>query len=203
MRPLILCIVALPAAADPLPEIPFQTLVLDPSHASITATVDHLGFSRYTLSFDSFDARLDFGTDRPEDTRLEARIDVTSLDLPAPPDGFVDTMLGADWFAAATHPQITFVSDSITIMGDDSARVAGTMTMLGQSAPVALDVTFNGGYADAPWEPYARIGFSATGALDRSAFGMTNGIPAPGSPLGVGDTVTFAIEAEFIGAPAN
>ena len=205
MRARTLCLIALPVAAgaDPLPTIPFQSLTLDPAHASITATVNHLGFSNYTVSFDRFDAQLDFGTDRPGDTQLWAGIDVASLDLPAPPDGFLDTMLGADWFDAARFQQITFTSDTVTQTGDATARVSGTLTMRGQSAPVAFDVTFNGGYADAPWEPYARIGFSATGTLDRAVFGMTNGIPAPGTTLGVGGAVSFAIEAEFVGTPPD
>lgn len=201
MRRLVFCLAALPAAADPLTDIPFQTLTLDPAHASITAKVDHLGFSNYTFGFDTLQATLRFGTDRPQDAVLTATIPVASLDLPTPPPGFLDQMLGPDWFNAAAYPGITFTSTAITLTGDRSARVTGTLTLLGTSAPVAFDATFNAGYANAPWEPFARIGFSAKGTLNRSDFGMSTGIPAPGSTIGVGDAVTFAIEAEFVGQP--
>jgi polyisoprenoid-binding protein YceI len=67
--------------------------------------------------------------------------------------------------------------------------------------PVALDATYNGGYAGHPMDPHARIGFSARGALRRSEFGIAAGIPAPGSLMGVGDEIEVIIEAEFSGPP--
>ena len=47
----------------------------------------------------------------------------------------------------------------------------------------------------------ARIGFSATGSLKRSDFGISFGVPQPGSNMGVGDRVDFQIETEFTGPP--
>ena len=43
----------------------------------------------------------------------------------------------------------------------------------------------------------ARIGFSATGSLMRSAYGIGFGIPAPGTDFGVSDAVRIIIETEF------
>jgi polyisoprenoid-binding protein YceI len=48
-------------------------------------------------------------------------------------------------------------------------------------------------------DPNARVGFSASGVLKRSEFGIAYGIPAPGSNMGVSDEVEFTIEAEFTG----
>ena len=63
---------------------------------------------------------------------------------------------------------------------------------------VVMEATFNGGWAHNPMDPMgARIGFSARGALKRSDFGVSFGIPPAGSNLGVSDDVEFAIEAEF------
>ena len=50
-------------------------------------------------------------------------------------------------------------------------------------------------------DPQARIGFSAHGSLLRSDYGMTFGIPEPGSRMGVSDEVDVIIEAEFSGPP--
>jgi hypothetical protein len=67
----------------------------------------------------------------------------------------------------------------------------------GMTRPVALDVTFNDGYAGHPLDPFgARIRFSAQGSLRRSEFGISDGIPLPGSSFGVGDDVEILIEAE-------
>jgi polyisoprenoid-binding protein YceI len=43
----------------------------------------------------------------------------------------------------------------------------------------------------------ARIGLSAEGAFRRSDFAIGNGVPAPGSNLGVGDQVAVTLETEW------
>ena len=82
--------------------------------------------------------------------------------------------------------------------GPASAAVTGDLTLHGVTRPVALTIDFNGGYAGNAMDPAgSRIGFSARGALQRSDFGVDFSIPEPGSSMGVGDRVTFGIEAEF------
>ncbi len=178
---------------------PAQQFRLDPAHASLIFTVNHLGLTDYTAGFDSFDATLTLDPGNPAAAKLTATIDPASLDLPSPPEGVLDTMLAAPWFDIATYPAITFTSDSVTLTDEDSATVTGSMTMLGVSAPVAFQVDLNGAIPADTFEPHARIGFSATGQINRSAFGMTFGVPEPGSTAGVGDLVRFRIEAEFTG----
>jgi len=50
-------------------------------------------------------------------------------------------------------------------------------------------------------DPQARVGFSAHGSFKRSDFGVSYGVPAPGTTAGVGDAIDFSIEAEFKGPP--
>jgi polyisoprenoid-binding protein YceI len=78
-------------------------------------------------------------------------------------------------------------------------KVNGDLEILGVKKPIVLSVAFNGGYLGQAMDPHARIGFSAVGAFNRSDFGMSYGIPAAGSNMGVGDMVNVAIEAEFKG----
>jgi polyisoprenoid-binding protein YceI len=96
---------------------------------------------------------------------------------------------------------ISFHSTAITLTGPKTARITGELTLHGVTKPVTLEAVFNGGYPGHPMDPHARIGFSAKGYLNRSAFGVAYGIPAPGSTLGVGDQVDMSIEAEFTGPP--
>jgi len=65
----------------------------------------------------------------------------------------------------------------------------GDFTLHGATRPLTLDISFNGGYAGHPMDPNARIGFSDRGKLKRSDFGVSFGIPEPGSQMGVGDDV--------------
>jgi len=67
--------------------------------------------------------------------------------------------------------------------------------------PLALEARYNGGYASHPYEPHARVGFSAQGKFKRSDFGVSYGIPAPGSIMGVSDEVQVTLESEFTGPP--
>ena len=85
--------------------------------------------------------------------------------------------------------------------GERTFRIEGDLTLRGVTRPVTLEARYNGGYAGHPMDPQARIGFSATGQLRRSEFGISYGIPAPGTTMGVGDAVELRIECEFSGPP--
>ncbi len=175
---------------------------LDKSHASLVFKVDHIGYSTYTGAFDDFDATLTFDPLQPENMSVTATIDVGSLDIPAPPEGFLDELKSAAWLNAVEFPEMTFRSVSISMTAPNAARVAGELEFRGVTAPVELDAVFNGGYAGfPPYNPNARIGFSAKGSLKRSAFGVLIGIPTAEAPVGVGDEVAFEIEAEFTSPP--
>ena len=187
-----------PAAPD-VSKLPAGAYKLDPSHASLTFKVNHLGFSFYTAQFEAFTADLQLDPANPAAASVTAEIDLAPLDLPTPPEGFKEELLGDAWLGAAQTPKMTFVSTGITMTGPATADVTGDLTLKGMTKPVTLHATFNGGYEGHPQDPHARIGFSAHGVLKRSDFGITLGIPAPGTTMGVFDDVAIAIEAEFTG----
>lgn len=189
------------AAADPAP-VPAGAYVLDKTHATVVFSVSHLGFSFYTGSFSRFDATLEFDPADAALANLTATIDVTSLQIPAPPEGFLVTLLGPEWFDAGAHPTMTFRSTGVSSTGSNTAKVDGMLTLKGVSAPAVFDVTFNGGYPGMPgFDPQARVGFSARGVLNRSDFNLAKGVPPKGTTMGVGDAVEFVIETEFTGPP--
>lgn len=187
------------AAQESVADLPAQTFTLDPSHSALVFSVDHLGFSQFTATFDRFAGTLALDPANPAEARLDVTIDVASLDLPSPPDGFLTELMGPNFFDAGAFPQMTYTSETVTLTGPTTATVAGTLTLLGVAQPVTLDVEFNGNSLPGQFEPWARVGFSATGSLSRSAFGMAYGVPPEGSTLGVGDQVAFRIESEWTG----
>jgi polyisoprenoid-binding protein YceI len=190
---------AVPAASTA--PIPAGAYKLDKAHASLLFRVDHLGFSNYTGRFSKFDAQLQYDPAKPESSSVTVTVDPASLQVENPPEGFVATLIGEHWLDAAKFPQMTFKSKQVTRAGKDELRIDGEMTMHGVSQPVTLMAKFNGGYAGHPFDPNARIGFSAKGSLERSAFGIAYGIPAPGTTMGVSDAVEVIVEAEFTGPP--
>lgn len=172
---------------------------IDKTHTSVVFRVDHIGFSNYTAHFAGVDGSLNLDTKDPAKSSLAATIETRSLSLIAPPAGFVDTLLSDKWLNAAAFPTITFRSTKVELTGSNSAKITGGLTLRGVTRPVTLDATFNGGYAGHPYDPAARVGFSARGVLKRSEFGVSEGLPPPGSTMGVGDDVTIEIETEFNG----
>ncbi|MGC1487119.1 MAG: YceI family protein [Albidovulum sp.] len=186
-----------PISSDP----PAGTYRLDTAHARLMFSVSHLGFSEYTAFFRDFSAVLVFDPAAPEEMLLEAKVDPASVET-LYPDAALDfnaVIAGESFLDAANFPELSFKSTVITLTGTNKAAVKGDLTLHGVTKPVTLRVRYNGGYAGHPLDPGgARIGFSAEGLLSRSDFGISFGIPAAGTTLGVGDLVTIRIEAEFV-----
>jgi polyisoprenoid-binding protein YceI len=182
-------------------DLPAGSYTLDKAHSTLIFRVSHIGFSYYTAEFKSFDAKLELDPANPATAKLSASVDPRSLDLPAPPKGFLDTLLGAKWLDAASFPAITFRSTKVELTAPNKARIVGELSLHGIKQPATLEATFNGGYRGHPLDPQARIGFSAKGTLKRSAFGIAEGLPPPGTTMGVSDSVAFVIETEFNGPP--
>lgn len=190
----------LPGQAQTVPQVPEQVFTNDPSHTSVDFAVSHLGFSTYRGSFDDVAITLTLDTAKPESASLRATVDTGSLRVPNPPEGFLDTLLGPDWFHHGKFPEATFVSGKVVKTGPTTADIEGTLTLHGVSAPLTLSARFNGGYDRHPLEPRPRLGFSATATFKRSDFGMAFFVPPPGDTFGIGDEITLSIEAEMLGA---
>ena len=193
---------AAPPAMPALAAAPAGQYQVDKAHASLLLRVSHLGFSTYTTRFSRFDAELSFDPAKPTAARVVTTIDAKSLALDDAPPQCNDIVQGPQFLDSAKFPKIVFRSQSVRMTGEKSMEISGTLDLHGVTRPIVLTGTFNGGYAGMPnMDPHARIGFSAHGSFKRSDFGIVYGVPAPGTTMGVGDLIDFAIEAEFTGPP--
>ena len=179
-------------------ELPAGTYREDSSHTTVVFRVDHLGFSNYTGSFGEVSILAVLDPSDPAAATLDVTIPVRSLLLPSPPDGFLDTLLGPQWFDAGAQPEIRFVSTGIEMTSETTADIHGDLTIHGITQPVTLAARYNGGWVGHIYDPNARIGFSATTEISRTAFGMGFGTPSEAMP-GVSDTVHITIETELVG----
>jgi polyisoprenoid-binding protein YceI len=197
VRPIFLFLLALGgcgyllprAASVPPAELPQGDYRLDPQHATILFKVDHLGFSRLVGRFDRSDATLDFDPSAPEEAKLVVAIDPASIDLNLP--AFEEELRGATWLDVEQYPEARFESRMIEVSGANTGKVTGDLTLHGVTAPVTLDVTFNGGGDDLLTGVY-RLGFAAQASVLRSTFGLGAYAPA------IGDEVLLEIHAEFL-----
>ena len=184
--------------AAPAPaKAPAGAYVLDKPHASLLWKGLHQGLSFYSARFNTFDIQLDFNPDDVTKSKITATIDPKSIETDddakrASGQSKFDSELadGATFFNSAKFPQITFASTAITKSGDNTGKMTGDLTFLGVTKPVTLDVTMNGGRADARTQKF-KVGFTATGSLKRSDFGMS-----PGGSLA--DEIRLEINAELI-----
>ncbi|MDG2521084.1 YceI family protein [Caulobacter segnis] len=174
------------AASNNPAEMPAGTYALDKTHASITAQIDHFGFSGYTFRFEKFDASYTYDPAKPEASVIKVTVDVNSLST-----GYdkADAAFPAEFLAADKHPTATFVSKSITRSGGNKGVVAGDLTLAGVTKPVSLDVTFNNAGKD--MFGAIRSGFAASTVIKRGEFGSTKYAPA------LGDEVKLMIDVEF------
>ena len=161
---------------------------LDPLHAALLIKMEHLGLSTYVGRFNSFEATLDFDEAAPEKARLEAVIEIASLDVNNP--SFAETLTGSGWLDAGTYPQARFVSREVRITGQSTGEAIGDLTIKGVTQPATLNIVFNGGARNALTTRYT-IGFSGTMTVDRMDFGVDR---AAGF---VGDDVQVEFYGEF------
>ena len=102
-----------------------------------------------------------------------------------------------DFFDAANHPEITFKSTSIEQVEADKLRIHGELEIRGVTRPVELDAEIEGAGDD----PYGntRLGITATGAVDRTDWGITwNAPPLANGALVVGERVAITLHVEAI-----
>ena len=197
-----LSLAAQTAAPSATASPPAGTYKLDKSHASLVLRVSHMGFSTYTTRFSRFDAVLTLDPRNLPASTVVTTIDAASFEMDGAPQMCLDIMNGPQMLDTATFPHIVFKSESVRMTGAHSMEIAGTLTLHGVTRPLVLTASYNGGYPGMPnMDPQARVGFSAHGSFKRSDFGITYGVPAPGTTVGVGDLVDFSIEAEFTGPP--
>lgn len=200
---LLTAALSLPATAQDMADLgtpPAGIYKTDPAHTRLWFTVDHLGFSTYMALFTKVEATLQFDPDDPGAMQVTATVDLTSLEThnPSPDYDFNAVVSGPDLLNAPAHPLVTFTSTKVELTGEKTATVTGDLTLNGATRPVTLRATYNGGWGHMPLDPGgARAGFSIEGTLLRSEFGISNGLPAPGSTMGVGDAVKVYIETEL------
>jgi polyisoprenoid-binding protein YceI len=177
-----------PSLKQQVIEIKAGEYKLDKDHAALLFKINHMGFSSYVGRFNAFDVSLDFDPNNIENSRVEAVIDMRSIDVNNP--AFVATLSGSAWLDTQNFPQAVFRSLSIKNMHNQQLLVQGELTFLGATKAVTMQVTLNGA-ANNPLTRKYTLGFAANLRFKRSDFGLKKFIPI------VADEVNIEIHSEF------
>ena len=167
-----------------------ESYIIDSTHAHAGFRVSHFGYSTTLGQFRDIAGTLEFDQANPAASTVEVTIKTASVDTAN--DARDEHLRKADFFNVEQFPTMTFKSTHIEVTGEKTAKITGDLTLLGVTKPVTLDATFNQA-APHPMDNTRYVaGFSATGSLKRTDFGMNYAAPA------IGDDIALIIEAEAL-----
>ncbi len=162
---------------------------IDMAHTNALFDVSHLGLSTMLGRFGELKGTLTFDEDNIENSTVSITIMTDSIDTFHKKRD--DHLRSPDFFNAAEFPEMTFKSTEVVKTGEKTASLKGDLTLLGVTQPVVLDLTVNK-VGIHPFNKKQVAGFTATGVIKRSQFGMKYGLPL------IGDDIALRLELESV-----
>jgi len=169
---------------------------VDMSHSQVGFTARHF-FTPVTGTFHEFEVTLEFDPENPENSAVEAKIAVASVDTGRERR---DVHLQSDdFFDAEVHPEITFRSTSVRSVSDTEFVATGDLTIKATTVEVDLPITLLG-IMDMPEDMRERFGsqvasFQAGLKIDRRDFDVGVGSWAETAIVGADIEISITIEA--------
>lgn len=167
--------------------------ILDPTHSELQFKVKHLMITTITGSMKSFLATLAADGDDFNSSEITFKGDINSLDT-----GNTDRdnhLKSEDFFDGEQFPHIAFESKSVEKDGENYL-VKGDLTIKGQTKPILLTAEF-GGIATDPWGN-TKAGFTLSGTINRTDFGLTWNTAIEGGGVMVSEEVRLLGELQFV-----
>jgi polyisoprenoid-binding protein YceI len=163
---------------------------LDPTHSELQFKVKHLMITNVTGQFNviggTIEADDDFNNVQVSFTADAASVNTANEQRDA-------HLRGADFFDAEQYPALQFVSEQYNAA---SGKISGNLTIRNVTHPVSLEVEFSGTQKD-PWGNQ-KAGFSLTGKINRSDFGLNWNAPLEAGGVLVSEEVRIAAEVQFV-----
>lgn len=170
---------------------------IDPAHSDIAFKIRHLMIANVKGSFKTFDASI-YTTEKDFRTVvIDLWIDASTITTG---DAKRDEHLkSADFFDVEHHKQITFTSSTLENPdADGKHELWGELTIKGITKNIKLKVEF-GGVAKDPWGN-EKAGFTVTGKINRSDWGLVWNAAIETGGLMLDDVVKISCEVEFTNA---
>ena len=165
-----------------------ESYQLEKSHADLLFTIEHAGFTRKHGWFRDLDGTLQFDAAKPENSKVTITVKTDSLDTAlAARDKDVK---GPMFLDTAQYPEMRFVSTKVVPGANNELHIEGNLTLHGVTRPLTLNAKLNKSGPN-PFDQRPTLGFSATGALKRSDFGIAQYLPL------IGDEVNITLDVEF------
>jgi polyisoprenoid-binding protein YceI len=160
------------------------TYVADPIHSSFGFAVRYQGVSLFRGTMNEVDATL-------TDGRLEGVAKVESISIRTP-EPFRAHVLGPEFFDAAEHPEVRYVSSDVELREDGTVTAQGELTIKGITRPVNATGTWVAPAPDAFGTARGHLQLEAT--IDRTEFEMHWNAPLPSGGKALANEVTITVE---------
>ena len=169
------------------------TYEIDPVHTSVSFVSKHMMLARVRGRFGVFSGTVHVEAE-PAGSWVEVEIDASSIDTNMPMRD--DHLRSGDFLDLENHPTMTYRSSGLDVTGERTFVLHGDLTIRGTRLPVDLEVRYEGRMTGMRGEQ--RIGFTATGEIDREAYGMTWNQALEAGGVLVGRTVKIELEIQAI-----
>jgi polyisoprenoid-binding protein YceI len=160
----------------------------DPVHSSFGFAVRYQGVSLFRGTLADVEATL-------TDGKLTGVAKVESISIRTP-EQFRAHVLGADFFDAESHPEVTFTSSDIDIRDDGTATVSGDLTIKGVTNPVQATGTWVEPAADAFGNKRGHLQLEAQ--IDRTKWGIDWNMALPSGGNVLANEVTLTVDLSLV-----
>ncbi len=160
----------------------------DPVHSSFGFAVQYQGVSVFRGTLGDVEASL-------ADGRLEGRAKVESISIRTP-EQFRAHVLSEEFFDAANHPEVSFVSDDVELNEDGTAKVTGDLTIKGITNPVAAAGTWTAPAPDAFGNTRGHLKLEAV--IDRTQWQMNWNLPLPSGGNVLANDVMLTVDISLL-----
>jgi len=165
---------------------------IDPVHSDVSFLAKHMMVSKVRGHFTKFEGEMVTAAD-PLQSSVNVKIDLSSINTN---NEMRDNHIrSADFFEVETHPEMTFRSTGVRPDGENFI-LDGDLTLRNVTRPVSLKLEVNGFGPDV--QGNTRAGFSATGEINRTDFGVSYNGPIPGGGVAVSEKIQVVLEIEAL-----
>jgi polyisoprenoid-binding protein YceI len=171
-----------------------DTWMADTAHSYVGFKVRHMALAWVRGEFETFEVRVQYDGKKINKASVEATIDAASIQTRnAKRD---EHLRSDDFFDATAFPKLSFRSTKIKVRDDGSFELIGDLTIRDVTRQVTLSMEGSLEPIQDPWGN-VKLGFSASGSINRQDFGVSWNKLLDGGGLVVGDTVHLVIDVEL------
>jgi len=168
--------------------------ITDPAHSELGFKIRHLMISNVSGAFKKFEVEAETEGNDFSNASILTMVDIVSISTgDEQRDGHLRT---ADFFDAGNYPDMKFLSTKMEKGEDGIFTLFGELTMKGITKPVTLAVAFGGLISDP--RHGTKAGFTVTGKINRSEWGLSFNRVLDTGGVGLGEEVRIFSELQLI-----